>query len=151
MKNTLSLSFLLLAIVLFSSCKDFKEITVSKIDKFQVKELNQEGITAEVKVSINNPNPIGFNVYRSKCDVYYGGIYLGKAKLSKKVRIAPNSNSEHTFQLSGKFKDMSFADVGTLLAGGSKNLELKGYLKAGKFFYKKKFPLDRKEKISFFK
>ncbi|MDP2386154.1 MAG: LEA type 2 family protein [Bacteroidota bacterium] len=141
----------LLLIFLLSSCKDFKEINVSKIENFQVKKLTQEGIEAEVKVTINNPNTIGFSVFRSKCDVYYGGVYLGKAKLSKRVKIGANSNSEHTFKLKGKFKDMSFDLMGTLLSGRAQNLELKGYLTAGKLFYRKKFPLDRKEKLGMFK
>lgn len=137
----------LLALFLFSCVKDFQEISISTIDNFQVKQLTQEGIEAEVKVKIKNPNSVGFNVYRSSCDVYYGETYLGKAKLNKKVRIAPNSDVEHTFKLSGKFKDISFASLTGLLAGKSQNLELKGYIKAGKFFYKKKFPVDRKQKI----
>ena len=150
MKKTIVFPVLFL-ILLLSSCKDFKEISVSKIENFQVKKLTQEGIEAEVKVTINNPNTIGFSVFRSKCDVYYGGVYLGKAKLSKRVRIGANSNSEHTFKLKGKFKDMSFDLMGTLLSGRAQNLELKGFLKAGKFFYRKKFPLNRKEKIGMFK
>ncbi|MCD6068337.1 MAG: hypothetical protein K0S33_3163 [Bacteroidetes bacterium] len=147
-----ALIFPLFLLTLLSSCvKDFKDITISNIDKFKVKQLTREGIEAEVKVTINNPNAIGFTVFRSKCDVYYGGAYLGKAKLSKKVKVAPNSNVEHTFLLSGKFKEMSFGDLGTLLSGRGQNLELKGYLKAGKFYYKKRFPVDRKEKLNFSK
>ncbi len=150
MKKLLTLSLFILAFVL-NSCKDFKEINVTNIENFQVKKLTKEGIEAEVKVTINNPNPIGFSVFRSKCDVYYGGVHLGKAKLSKRVKVGPNSNSEHIFKLNGKFKDMSFDLLGTLLSGRAQNLELKGYLKAGKIFYWKKFPLDRKEKIGMFK
>ncbi|HEY1040084.1 MAG TPA: LEA type 2 family protein [Bacteroidia bacterium] len=150
MKKLLLLPVILF-VCLFASCSDFKEITVSNIDNFQVKKLTQAGIEGEVKVTINNPNPVGFSVFRSKCDVYFGGIYLGKAKLNKRVKIGANSNTEHVFKLSGKFKDMSFDKLGGLLSGRSQNLELKGYLKAGKFFYRKKFPLDRKEKINMFK
>jgi len=145
------LLLLFISVFVMVSCKDFKEITVSKIDNFQVKKLTQEGIEAEVKVTINNPNAIGFSVFRSKCDVYYGGVYLGKAKLSKRVKIGANSNSEHLFKLKGKFKDMSFDLMGTLLSGRIQNLELKGHLNAGKFFYRKKFPIDRKEKLGMFK
>src|ERR1700741_3428278 len=128
MKKILPLLFF--ASVLLTSCKEFKEITVSRIDNFQVKKLTQEGIEAEVKVNINNPNPTAFTVFRSKCDVYYAGIYLGKARLKKRVRIGANTNTEHVFKLSGKFKDMSFDMIGSLLNGRSQNMELKGYLKA---------------------
>ena len=142
------LSFALLISLVFISCKDFQEINVSKIDGFKVKSLTQEGITGEVKVKIKNPNSIGFNVYRSKCDVYFGDLYLGKAKLKKRIRIGANSDSEHTFELEGKFKDMSLLQLTSLMSGKSQNLLLKGNLKVGKFFYKKKFPIDRKEKIN---
>jgi LEA14-like dessication related protein len=142
---------LLFITVLFSSCvTDFKEISISRIDGFKIKEMNKEGMKAEVTVTINNPNSTGFNVYRSACDVYYGGSYLGKAKLTKKVKIAPNSNVEHVFELSGTFKEMSL-DLMGLLNGKGQSLELKGNLKAGKFYYKKRFPIDKKQKISPFK
>ncbi len=141
------LQIVLLVSLLFSSCKDFQEINVSKIDGFKVKSLTQEGISGEVKVKIKNPNPIGFNVYRSSCDVYFGDLYLGKAKLKKRIRVGANSDSEHTFKLEGKFKDMSLLQLTSLLSGKSKSLVLKGNLKVGKFFYRKNFPIDRKEKI----
>lgn len=140
-------SIALLMCLVFTSCKDFQEINVSKIDGFKVKSLTQEGISGEVKVKIKNPNSIGFNVYRSSCDVYFGDLYLGKAKLKKRIRVGANSDSEHTFALEGKFKDMSLLQLTSLLSGKSQALVLKGNIKAGKFFYKKKFPIDRKEKI----
>jgi LEA14-like dessication related protein len=145
--NKYLLSIALLISLLFSSCKDFQEINVSKIDGFKVKSLTQEGITGEVKVKIKNPNPIGFNVYRSSCDVYFGDLYLGKAKLKKRIRVGANSDTEHTFNLEGKFKDMSLLQLTSLLSGKSQSLVLKGNLKVGKFFYRKNFPIDRKEKI----
>lgn len=141
------LSVALFISLIFSSCKDFQEINVSKIDGFKVKNLTQEGISGEVKVKIKNPNPIGFNVYRSSCDVYFGDLYLGKAKLKRKIRVGANSDSEHTLALEGKFKDMSLLQLTSLLSGTSRSLVLKGNLKVGKFFYKKKFPIDRSEKI----
>lgn len=141
----------LLPILFIVSCKNFEEINLSKVDDLKIKTLTKDGITAEVKVKIKNPNPIGFNVYRSACDVYCGDSYLGKAKLRKKVHVGANSNSEHTFVLSGKFKNMSMDQITALMSGRSQTLVFKGYLKAGKFFYKKKFPIDRKEKLNFSK
>jgi len=145
--NKYILTIALLIGIIFSSCKDFQEINVSKIDGFKVKSLTQEGISGEVKVKIKNPNPIGFNVYRSSCDVYFGDLYLGKAKLKKRIRVGANSDSEHTFALEGKFKDMSLLQLTGLLSGKSQSLVLKGNIKVGKFFYRKNFPIDRKEKI----
>lgn len=150
-KDIIKPFYFLLFVLLFTSCKNFQEIGISSVDNFQVKELNQDGIKAHVNVKIKNPNSIGFNIYRSKCDVYYGDIYLGKARLSKKTRIDANSNKEYTFELEGKFKDMSILQLGSLLSGKSQNLKLNGYLKAGKFFYKKKFPIDKTQKLSFSK
>jgi LEA14-like dessication related protein len=87
-------------------------------------------------------------VYRSSCDVYYGDTYLGKARIKKRIRIPGNSNKQHIFNLKGKFKNVSLADATKLLSGKSQSIELKGYIKAGKFFYKKKFPINQKQKIS---
>ncbi len=140
--------FIALSGLLLSSCfGELKEISIISINDFKVTKLTAEGIEGEIKVTINNPNTIGFKVFRSKADIMYGDLKLGKAKLVKKVKIPANSNTEHTFLLKGNFKDASMADIPGLLMGKSKQMEIKGYIKAGKWYYKKRFPIDEKQKL----
>ncbi|MFL5754193.1 MAG: LEA type 2 family protein [Bacteroidia bacterium] len=143
MKN-LSRLLLFFACIFLSSCQEYKEVKISSINDFKVKKLGLDGIEAEVSVTIDNPNTLGFNVYRSKAEVSYGGVSLGQARLKRRVHIAANSKKEHTFTLKGSLKNATLGDITSLLAG-KKKVELKGHLKVGRFFYRRKFPIDLKQ------
>jgi LEA14-like dessication related protein len=141
-------SFILaMSFILFSCIGEFKEISITRIDGFKVTKLSAAGIEGEINVTVNNPNPISFKVYRSKATIMYGDMKLGTARIVKKVKIGPNSNSPETFILKGDLKNVSFASLPELLAGRGKQMEIKGHIKAGKWYYKKKFPIDEKQKI----
>lgn len=102
----------------------------------------------ELNVKIKNPNNFGFNIYPSDFDISFGTTDIGKARLKEKLHI--NANSEISYKIVVK------SDVSKVLSNGflsimamMKNpvIGIKGELKAGKMFYKKKFPVDFKEKI----
>ena len=78
-------SFLLLVFAL--SCKDFKEAEVTGVKGFKINKANMDGIEAIVTIGIRNPNDIGFSIYPSEFEVTYGGMNLGKARLTKRVHI----------------------------------------------------------------
>jgi len=144
----ISLSFLFLAIVLLTACKDFKEIQVTAVKGFKVNKINAQGINADLLLDIKNPNSTGFSIYRSEFDVMYNGINLGKARSSKRVHISPNSEETYSFNLKSDFKNINLMDIMKLVNGGGGNgmVQVTGDLKAGKFYLKKKFPVDVKER-----
>lgn len=147
------LAFLLLPLVfIFSSCEEFKEVTVSGIDSFYLKKVSQEGIEAELNVKIKNPNNRNFTIYPSEFDVIFSGIRLGKARLDKKVKIDKNAERVYSFQLKSNLGDVNLMDLPKLLnLSNIGNIEVKGDLKAGKLFIKKRFPVSYSEKIKIFK
>ena len=112
-------------------------------------KINTEGIDADIILGIKNPNRLGFSIYKSTFDITYSGIYLGKAKLRKRVHIRANKEENYSFNLKNDFKDVNLMDVMKLLAGATfKNtIEVKGDLKVGKFYLKKKIPVNLKEKL----
>ncbi|MFI5141360.1 MAG: LEA type 2 family protein [Bacteroidia bacterium] len=109
--------------------------------------MDLKSIEGEINVSINNPNSKSFKVYRSKATVFVGGTKLGVAHIVKKVKIPANSSVDNTFVLRGDFKDLNFGTLANITMG-KPLVEIKGYLKAGKWFYKKKFPIEQKQKLS---
>lgn len=147
MKAIKNVLLIVASCMLFSCISEFKEVSISSIDDFKVTKLSPQGIEGEIKVTIKNPNPIGFKVFRARADIMYGDMKLGKARIAKKVRIPANSSAEHVFLLKGNLKDASLADIPGLLMGKNKQMEIKGYIKAGKWFYKKKFPIDQKQRL----
>ncbi|MGZ3921094.1 MAG: LEA type 2 family protein [Bacteroidia bacterium] len=143
-----NLSFLLLLLIFVTGCKDFKEIQVTGVKGFKVNKIDAQGINADLLLDIKNPNTMGFSIYRSEFDVMYNGINLGKARSSKRVHISANSQETYSFNLKSDFKDINLMDIMKLVNGGGGNgmVHVKGDLKAGKFYLKKKFPVDVKEK-----
>ena len=138
--------------IFFMSCKEFKEITVTNVDSFYMNKITTEKIEAEVNVKINNPNNTGFSIYPSEFEVIFSGIRLGKAKLDKRVHIDGKAEKVYTFKLNSKIADMNPLDAVRLLnLDNLGKIEVKGELKAGKFFLKKKFPVNYSDKVKLFK
>ncbi len=134
-------------VLAFFSCKEFKEAEVTGVKSFRVTKVSTEGIEAEIILGIKNPNPIGFSIYPSEFDVIFSGINLGKAKLYKRVHIDANSEKPYVFKLKSLFQKFNFMDITNLLSGNKIGIvEVKGDLIAGKFYLKKRFPVNIREK-----
>ncbi|MES2513311.1 MAG: LEA type 2 family protein [Bacteroidota bacterium] len=145
-------ALIILASLFLFSCKSFEEIKVSNVEGFYLNKLTLENVEAQVQIKINNPNSKGFNIYPSEFDVVFSGMKLGKAKLNQKVRIKPNSEEVYSFKLNSKLTDINPMDALKLLNLGSLgNIEVKGDLKVGKFYFKKKIPVNYSDKVKLFK
>lgn len=135
-----------------SSCKELNEVSVVGVDNFYINKINTEGIEAEIKLKIKNTNSFGFSIYPSDFDLIFSGMRLGKAKLHKRVHIDGNAERVYTFNLKSNLGDLNIFDVMQLLSSGNLGkLDVKGDLKAGKFFMKKKFDINYSEKVNLFK
>ena len=134
-------------VLTFLSCKEFKEAQVTRVESFRLIKVSTEGIEAEIILGIKNPNNIGFSIYPSEFDVIFSGINLGKAKLYKRVNINANSEKPYVFKLKSSFQKFNFMDITNLLSGNKMGMvEVKGDLIAGKFYLKKRFPVNIREK-----
>lgn len=140
---------ILISVFCLSSCKEFEEIKVIGVDSFHLNKLNMEGVEAEVNIKIKNPNSTGFSVYPSEFDVLFSGFRLGKAKLNKRVHIDANCERVYKFNLKSGFGELNVLDITKLLnAGNWGKVEVKGDLKVGKVFVKKKVPVNFSERIN---
>jgi hypothetical protein len=74
---------------------------------------------------------------------------LGRAETNSKTFIPANSDAVHTFRITGNFRGISLASLANLSMGRLGELEIKGKLKAGKWFFKKRFAVSHTQKISF--
>jgi LEA14-like dessication related protein len=148
MKKISNFSCLVFCFLFLISCRDLKEAQITGIQGFKVNKIDAKGINADIMLGIKNPNTIGFSVYRSKFDVVYNGIHLGKAKSSRRVHIDANTEKTYAFTLKSDFKDVNLMDIMKLVnGGGSGMVEVKGDMKIGKFFFiRKKFPVHVKER-----
>lgn len=147
----IKICIIFLSLVLFS-CKEFEEIKVTNIEGFTMDKLSLENLEAQVQVKIKNPNSKAFTIYPSEFDVIFGGMKLGKAKLNRKVRIHANTEEVYSFKLNSKLTEINPMDALNLLNMGSNGkIEVKGDLKVGKFYFKKKLPINYTDKVKFLK
>ena len=152
MTRFLSLFAFFCSLLLVSSCKELQEVQITGVESFYVNKINIEGIEGEVKLKIKNPNTVGFSIYPSEFDVSYSGIRLGKARLHKRVHINANTESTYVFKIKSNFEHINLMDLTQLLNSANHGLiELNGDLKAGKFFVKKRIPINYKQKVDMFK
>lgn len=144
-----------IVLALLTSCTEWKDVKVSKIEQTRISKMDKDGIEAEIDVRINNPNKIGFKIYRSNVDVLMNDNSLGKGRLKKKIRIKPNTEETYTFVVAGKFDNLlsgsGLSGLLSMATSKTANISIKGNIKAGKFFYKKKFPIDNKQRVPLFK
>ena len=84
-------------------------------------------------------------VFPSEFDGTVNGISVGKIKLDKRVKIKRNSDEVESFHINSDFSKLGFLDITSImpiLNSGSAKLTLKGNLRAGKWFYRKKIPVE---------
>lgn len=140
----------ILAVCLLCSCGNLQELQLAGVKGFTVNQISTAGIDGDLLLTIRNPNRMAFTVFPSEFGITYSGVDLGKAKLTKKVRIRRNTEETYTFNVKSDFQNINLSDVMKILQGSSFKSELgvKGELKAGRFLYRRKVPVDFKEKIS---
>ena len=142
--------FFLLSLSLFS-CKEIQPVTVGGIENPKLKNLSKDGIEFDFGMRINNPNGFGVSVFPSKFDVTVNGVEVGKVRLEKKVRIKAKSDEVTMVHIKSDFSLISISNIaGMLSIAMSKHadLSMKGNFRVGKWFYKKKFPVDLSKNIS---
>jgi LEA14-like dessication related protein len=141
----------LLPFLLLAGCGEYQEVQVTQIGGLKIVKLTDKGVELEIGMKIKNPNTYGFTLFPSEFEIYLSGTDLGKARLTKKENIAPNSEEMHYFHVASTFDKLAGTGVpGLLMLFGSKQaeIEIKGNLKAGRFLFRRKIPVDRKQKVN---
>jgi LEA14-like dessication related protein len=146
-------TFLLITCIsILTSCKNIEEVKISSVEKFYLNKISLENIDGELQLKINNPNNYGFSIYPSEFEIIFSGIRLGKAKLSKAVKLHKKTEKVYIFKLNTKISELNPLDALQLI--NLKNIgkiEINGDLKVGKLFLRKKIPINYSEKINLLK
>jgi LEA14-like dessication related protein len=132
-------------LLLFSSCGDFQDVTFLGVENVKLVSMSQQGLEVDITARIKNPNKMAFHIYPSDMDATLNGINAGKARLISNIRIKPHSEKSYTFTIKSDFSQMNMLDLPRLMSaamGKNARVVLKGDLKVGKFFMKRKYPVD---------
>jgi LEA14-like dessication related protein len=151
MKNYLLLMMFSFLSVGFFSCAEIKPATIGGIENPKVKTLTTAGADFTFDMKIKNPNNIGVTVFPTSFDATVNGIDIGKIKLDKRVRIKANSDGISEFHVKSDFSKLGMGDIATVISMvASKNatVSLKGDVKVGKWYYKKRFPVEFKKTVN---
>jgi len=135
----------------FFSCKEIQQVTIEGVENTHLKSLSKEGIEFDFGLKIRNPNSIGVTVYPSDFDATINDIPVGKIKLTNKVKIKANSDNVSQFNIKSDFSKVNLKDIVKVLpivVSKNATISIKGTIRAGKWFYKKKFPVDLSKNIS---
>lgn len=136
---------LFVSILVLTSCGDFQDVTFIGIGNVKVNKLSQQGLDIDVTAKIKNPNKVAFTIYKSDLDATFSNMNIGKASLTKNVKIKANCEQDYTFNVKSNFSKLNVGELPNLLSiAMSKSIKvgLKGNLKVGKMFVKKEYPVD---------
>ncbi len=147
--NFIHFSVVLVLLFSFVGCH-IQPISIGKLEKARLVSFSAKEAEIELAVKINNPNFMGFTLYRSDIQLTVEGINLSTVQLEDRVRVIRKSDKLHVFKIKADLSKLSFTDLPkalTIAQKRSANIALSGTLKAGNFFYRKKFPIDYKDRV----
>src|SRR5207244_3138814 len=100
---------------------------------------------------IKNPNHFGFKIFPSPIHFKVNGTDFGDGTISKKMHIKANSEEVRTITVESTFGANGPSLISRAMEiakSKSVTVEIKGDLRAGKFLYKKTFPVNLRERIN---
>ena len=129
---------------------DFKEPEVTGMENFSVERKNGK-MHIGFDFIIKNPNKIGVVIKPSSLFLTIAGQDMGWVRVEKKIKIRKKSEDSYPFMLvgnAGDFVKSAFSSIWSMILGQGVDFNIKGTVKAGVFFFKKKWKVDFTYKMS---
>lgn len=123
---------------------DFEEPEVMGAENFAV-ERKDGKMYIGFDIIIKNPNKLGFVIKPSSLFLTIADVDMGWVRVEEKIKIKRKSERSYPFALKGNASDFvksAFSGVWSLILGKGVDFRLKGTVKAGVFFFKKKWKID---------
>lgn len=133
-----------------TSCKMYQDVTLSEVNNVEIKVFGVDGMSAEITVSINNPNWYKLTVRDSEVDLYFEGKKIATVVVDKNLVIPKKQVSTQTFLVNASSSDMQ-AILGNALSLFFKSefvLEGKGYIDGKALFIGRRVPVEFKQKLT---
>lgn len=135
----------------FFSCKEIQPVTIGGVSNVKLISLSKQGIEFDFDMKIDNPNSTGVTVFPSTFEAIVNDMNAGHVNLSQRTKIKAKGAHTSTFHVKSDFSKLGFGDMTKILpmvSSKSATLSLSGNVRVGKWFYKKKFPVELKKNIS---
>lgn len=136
--------------LLCASCTMYKDVTLTEVQHVSLKEFGTEGITAEMTVSISNPNWYQLKITDSEIDLYFEGQKIAQVKISENLVIPKKQVSTQTFTIQSSSADLSaiLSNAMALFFKEEFLLEGKGFIDGKALFVGRKVPVEFKQKLT---
>lgn len=124
------LALLLLPVLLLTSCANPKDLVYQDVKNFRLMELSMKPKVG-MDVQFFNPNKFGMTMKDADIDLYLNGKLVGKAKLANTYNVPANDTFLLPVNLTADLQQI-LPNAMAILANNSVDVELKGYVKAGR-------------------
>lgn len=124
------LALLLLPLLLLTSCANPKDLVYQDVKNFRLMELSMKPKVG-MDVQFFNPNKFGMTMKDADIDLYLNGKLVGKAKLADTYNVPANDTFLLPVNLTADLQQI-LPNAMAILANNSVDVELKGYVKAGR-------------------
>ena len=144
-KNNKCYGFVLLtAFIILSGCYTIKEVKIGNVSKVELKGMNNNVVSFDLTLPIENPNNLRVKVKVEDLKVMLGNKELGTVKQMDKIVIARNSKQEYTIRIAVEITDPQggMNSAFSFFSGRQPDIRLTGKVKASAFFYRKTFELN---------
>ena len=135
---------------MLSSCFTYKDVEISSVQGFEIKNFSGKGIEALVTVEVNNPNNYDITVMDTDLDLFINSREMGKARIKENIKLNKRSKEKYSFTVLADFKSAAgglLSSLFTLFSSKSIDLRLKGTAKGRALFITRKVKVDLSEKV----
>lgn len=145
-----NLFFLLAASLLLHSCSIYKEVEVKEVVDVKITEFSEQGIKADVYLSINNPNGYKISMTESHIVLVFEGKTLGEVVLEEPLVIPKKSMTTQVMKVNTAYGDLSslLGNILSIMFQSEFELQGRGYVKGKALFVARKVPVEFKQKLS---
>ena len=136
-----ALLFVLVSIVIFTSCGKMKDPVFKGIENVKVNEIGMAESTVTLDIRYHNPNNFNGLLKQAEGDAWMDSTYLGHFTVDSSVHIPANSEFLIPVKMAIDMKKMLRHSFAALL-NEKVLLRISGQAKAGKSGFYKNFSLD---------
>jgi len=127
-----------------TGCSTIQEIKIGDVRKVDLISINNNVLTLDLTIPIENPNAFSVKVKLSDLKVMLGANELGKVKQMDDLVISRKSTKEYTMRILVEITDVknSFVSAFSIFSGKKPDIRFNGTIKVCSFLYGKTFKVE---------
>jgi LEA14-like dessication related protein len=138
------LLLLAFAVFLFVACTGLKEIKIGSPRNIEVKGFENNKLSLEIILPVENPNPYKVKVKDADIRIMNGDTELGKVVQMNDMAVAGKSARDYPLQVTVELTGLkgNIFSIYKIFAGKKNNIRITGKIKAGYLLYRKTVNID---------